>query len=222
MAITIQNTTVIDDGDVSAVSGTFSGSVSASSFIGRSTSTNRLASPTTFQITGDVDTDSFQFDGQQGGLTKTFNVAISENFKTTYANSLLAGDFGLIWNENNTVVDTNGFVKESSPIIRLFDSGIEEPVVSVDASFEKISTGHYVLHDVSPLATKGWQIEIPQDYNGKRLIFVDTIYGENTNTLAVYTSKRKWSQEQEDWVAGEPKDIPENRWVDLRFCEDRA
>lgn len=47
---------------------------------GRSTNADRLTSPTTFSISGDVTPASFVFDGQTGGTTKTFNIQISNSF----------------------------------------------------------------------------------------------------------------------------------------------
>lgn len=47
---------------------------------GRSGSTDRLASATTFAITGDVQNSSFEFDGQTGGSVKTFDVRIANSF----------------------------------------------------------------------------------------------------------------------------------------------
>ena len=55
--------------------GSVSGTVS-----GKSSSTDKLASSTTFQMTGDVTSPSFAFDGQAGGSTKTFNTSISNAF----------------------------------------------------------------------------------------------------------------------------------------------
>ena len=50
---------------------------------GRATSANKLTSATTFNLTGDVSAQSFTFDGQTGGLTKTFNTSISNTFIST-------------------------------------------------------------------------------------------------------------------------------------------
>lgn len=47
---------------------------------GRATSANKLTSATTFNLTGDVSAQSFTFDGQVGGLTKTFVTEISNTF----------------------------------------------------------------------------------------------------------------------------------------------
>jgi microcystin-dependent protein len=55
--------------------GNVSGTVS-----GRAGSADRLASATTFQVAGDVETSSFEFDGQTGGSTKTFDVRIANSF----------------------------------------------------------------------------------------------------------------------------------------------
>jgi len=50
---------------------------------GKSSSTDRLASSTSFQMTGDVSAPTFTFDGQTGGTTKTFNTTISNSFIST-------------------------------------------------------------------------------------------------------------------------------------------
>ena len=55
--------------------GNVSGTVS-----GRAGSADRLASATTFALSGDVDPVSFEFDGQTGGSTKTFPVSIANSF----------------------------------------------------------------------------------------------------------------------------------------------
>lgn len=47
---------------------------------GRSGSADRLVSATTFAVSGDVETNSFEFDGQTGGTLKQFNVRIANSF----------------------------------------------------------------------------------------------------------------------------------------------
>ena len=119
-----------------------------------------------------------------------------------------------LWHTGNTTVDSNGFIKEASPIVRLFDDGTQEPVQPVGAQFERLGVGEYRLSGVEPLAETGWQIEVPQDGNGNRLVFVSTEYDASARTLTIITSTPAWDG---GWVAGDPKDIPEGRWVDLRF-----
>lgn len=55
--------------------GNVSGTVS-----GRAGSADRLASATTFGVSGDVENTSFAFDGQTGGTTKTFDIRIANSF----------------------------------------------------------------------------------------------------------------------------------------------
>ena len=55
--------------------GNVSGTVS-----GRAGSADRLASATTFGVSGDVDNTSFEFDGQTGGTSKTFDIRIANSF----------------------------------------------------------------------------------------------------------------------------------------------
>lgn len=55
--------------------GNVSGTVS-----GRAGSADRLASATTFGVGGDVENTSFEFDGQIGGTTKTFDIRIANSF----------------------------------------------------------------------------------------------------------------------------------------------
>ena len=57
------------------VQGNVSGTVS-----GRAGSADRLASATTFGVSGDVENTSFEFDGQIGGTTKTFDVRVANSF----------------------------------------------------------------------------------------------------------------------------------------------
>lgn len=68
------------------IQGNVSGTVS-----GRAGSADRLASATTFALSGDVEPNSFEFDGQTGGSTKTFTVNIANSF---ISNKTLINDAG--------------------------------------------------------------------------------------------------------------------------------
>lgn len=59
--------------------GNLQGNVSGT-VTGRAGSADKLASATTFAVDGDVDFNSFAFDGQTGGSTKTFDVRIRNSF----------------------------------------------------------------------------------------------------------------------------------------------
>lgn len=122
------------------------------------------------------------------------------------------------WTSANAVPDTNGFLKQASPIVRLFNDRIEKPVEPLECTFARQSTGVYTLTGVASLATTEWQIEVPQDHNGNRLVFVATEHDESTNILTVSVSAPVFTGSV--WMAGDPVDIPEGRWVDLRFAEE--
>lgn len=62
---------------VGNLTGTLTGNIS-----GSSATTGKLASPTTFQMTGQVTSPAFTFDGQTGGTTKTFTTSIASTFIT--------------------------------------------------------------------------------------------------------------------------------------------
>lgn len=121
------------------------------------------------------------------------------------------------YDTGNTTVDANGFVKAASPIVRLAHDGIEEPVEPVNARFERLDVGRYAVSDVNPLATSGWQIEVPQDHNGNRLVFVSTGYDARTRVLEVTTQAVVWDAATGLWAGGAPMDIPAGRWVDIRL-----
>ena len=121
------------------------------------------------------------------------------------------------WDGGNTTVDANGFLKAASPIVRLSDTGTSEPVLPVGAVWAKADTGHYTLSDVPPLARQGWQIEVPQDHNGNRLVFVDTHYDAENRRLHVSTKTVGWDSDQGRWIGVTPVDIPAGRWVDIRL-----
>jgi microcystin-dependent protein len=60
------------------VTGNLTGNIS-----GSASSSGKLASVTTFTMTGDVTSPSFTFDGQTGGTTKTFTTTLSDTYFTS-------------------------------------------------------------------------------------------------------------------------------------------
>ena len=138
----------------------------------------------------------------------------------------------LLLDNLTTTVDGNGFIKKASPVVRLTDDPRKMPfgfledftlsgcaAVNHEAegiTAEKVSTGVYKVHGSLGFHTDGWTIEIPQDTNGNRLCFVETkIDAEGVITVSVF--KRRFDIDTAMIVAGEPMDIPEGRWIDLRL-----
>ena len=119
----------------------------------------------------------------------------------------------------NTTIDGNGFVKVASPIIRVMADGHEEPVQTMDASWERLGEGVYRLTGVPPLATKGWTYEVPRDAGGP-LCLLRTEYFPADQALVVRTYAPR--HRDGELVRGRPLDVPAGRWVDLRFWEPEA
>lgn len=129
-----------------------------------------------------------------------------------------------IWNQHNTTVDSNGFIKAASPIVKLFAEKIElnDEAAEQLLSFEKLDIGHYLVKGSSGFAKEGWWIEIPTDTHGNKICAVEYQTLENGD-LEIKTFKKKLNDEG-DIVANldAPIDIPSNangepRWIDIRL-----
>lgn len=137
-----------------------------------------------------------------------------------------------MWSTKNTTVDGNGFIKKASPIARLAGASDKMPDDYLDGftlsgnvavnseaagvSAERVSVGVYEVTGALGFAKEGWTIEVPQDVNGNRLCFVETSTDSN-GVITVKVSKRRFDIDTAAIVAGEPIDIPDGRWIDLRL-----
>lgn len=139
-----------------------------------------------------------------------------------------------VYTTGNTTVDTNNFIKKASPIARLTnDTSLMQPdfsiegehtvsgLVSVNAeadgvSAQRIDTGIYRVTGAIGLSEEGWTIEAPQDVNGNRLCFIAT-EKDSDGALVVQVSSRRFDINTAMIVAGDPMDIPDGRWIDLRL-----
>ena len=74
----------------------------------------------------------------------------------------------------NTTVDGNGFIKNASPIVKLFADKIElnDEAQQQNIVFEKLGVGDYLVKGSSGFAQDGWYIETPKDANGNVLVAV--------------------------------------------------
>ena len=138
--------------------------------------------------------------------------------------------FVRVWHGSNTTVDGNGFVKTASPVVRVARTA--EAAVDIEGGFAaagcgaanaaasgaeviRDGVGLYRITGTLGLAQSGWQIELPRDLNGNRLIHVDTAWTDGV--LTITTAVPQWSDGR--WIAGDPLDVPESRWVDVRLHE---
>lgn len=134
-----------------------------------------------------------------------------------YNNGDIVGPSGKFYSEKNTTVDTNGFLKKASPIVRLFGDGtLKSNNEAEGVTATRKSAGVYRVAGSLGLNPEGWTVEIPQDMNGNFLCFVDICTDED-GVLTVSTFKRRFDVDSAMIVAGEPMDIPDGRWIDLRL-----
>ena len=125
-----------------------------------------------------------------------------------------------IWHTGRTVVDGNGFIKEASPIIKLFSNSVEktEHLEIAEVELERVGVGHYVLHNAPVLSRDGWYIETPKDRNNNIYFYLDYDENETDKTLTIKTYEPDYSSGRAE--AGAPMDIIDGRFVSLRFEED--
>lgn len=160
----------------------------------------------------------FKHHMSNGGATQ-FYIADNESgemyFRMRYSTSWR--NWARFWTSRNTTIDANGFVKSASPIVKLQSNG--SSVLNDESegvTSERVEMGVYHVYGTTGLNKDGWTIEIPQDINGNRLCFVETHFDETSQVLSIKTFTRKFDINTAMIVAGEPMDIPVDRWIDLR------
>jgi microcystin-dependent protein len=181
---------------VGNLQGNVSGTVS-----GRAGSADKLASATTFSATGDVNTVSFEFDGQTGGSTKTFNLNISNSFisnkEVTYdagnADELLlnvtTGTTGVYRITKRNFLKTIPLVPpgsivpyggETAPDGWLLCDGTEVKISDYTALFNVI---RYNFKDASQLADEGVNSFALPDLRGRFPLGLDNMGGPSVNRV---------------------------------------
>ena len=129
----------------------------------------------------------------------------------------------------NSTIDSNGFLKAASPILRLFASDDVNPDEGFiksgfahvndeakNAYAKKIAVGHYEIHGSLGFAKEGWYITLPEDANGNKKFFADYSVDEN-NIITIKTYTKKFDTDRCEIVAGDPIDITKGCWIDVRL-----
>ena len=121
---------------------------------------------------------------------------------------------------SNTTVDGSGFIKEASPIVKLYADKIEANDYKEieECAFERVGTGHYIIRGAPLLSRDGWYIETLKDRNNNIYFTLD--YEELEDGLHVKTYTPDYSTGRA--TNGAPVDINEGRFVTLRFEEDSS
>ena len=123
--------------------------------------------------------------------------------------------------DGNTTIDANGFIKNASPIVKVFANKIElnDEAQQQDITFEKLGVGDYLIKGSTGFAQDGWYIETPKDANGNLLVAV--VYEQLENgDISVKTYDYMLNKKGRIVADTEtPLDIPENRRIDIRLQE---
>lgn len=146
------------------------------------------------------------------------NMYTRYKFSSVSSVSSVWSDWKLVRSENNTVIDANGFVKEASPVLRLHGDGSLTGNGHADlanATASRLSEGVYEVSGTLGLASSGWTVQTPEDANGRRKVFVE--YGELDGIISVQTFVADYTNGAP--VKGDPLDIPDGRWIDIRTNE---
>ncbi|EAB9807604.1 phage tail protein [Salmonella enterica subsp. enterica] len=144
-----------------------------------------------------------------------------------------------LWDNSNTVVDGNGFIKQASPVVRIFsDGGYETNDESEGVVVTRIQTGEYLIEGCTGLnADAAWGgidggFEIPVDRNKLARIWIDYEVNADGSVLVrtyhrVHPSAPPFAQNRigntdisgmftETVADGEPVDIPADSFVSVR------
>lgn len=147
-----------------------------------------------------------------------------------------------VWSEparfyatNNTTVDSNGFIKAASPIIKLFNDRIEtNDQFDGEPLFEKIATGTYKISNTLGLAKEGWTYEKPRGSDGNPyfrvkveklddgcIVSVHDEYVDYEDIEITDIDGNKRIVKERVTVLSAARDIKDHeRWIDLRFHEE--
>ncbi|WP_024530603.1 phage tail fiber protein [Serratia fonticola] len=140
-----------------------------------------------------------------------------------------SADWVSAWHSGNTTVDSNGFLKKASPIVKLFGGGqCELNEESRGVTTERVGEGVYRVSGTLGFNSDGaWGganggIGLPKDVNDLPLIWVDYEVDEFGDLLIktfhrVNSTAPKFAQNVKvGYKEGQPIDIPAGRWIDLR------
>lgn len=135
-------------------------------------------------------------------------------------NNGVISDWATFYSNKNTTLDGNGALKPSSPVLRVFNDRIEGNADgdAMAATYTKNGVGDYTITGTTGLRTDGWYIVIPNDMNGNPKVAVGTL-DDTDGVITLKTYARIFDMSTFKFVPDlkQPLDIPDGRWIDLRF-----
>lgn len=128
-------------------------------------------------------------------------------------------DWSKVYTNKNTTLDGNGALKPSSPVLRVFNDRItgNDDGDAMGATYTKNGVGDYTITGTTGLRTDGWYVVIPNDMNGNPKVAITLDDTDGVITLKTYVRIFDMSTFKFVPDLGQPLDIPDGRWVDLRF-----
>ncbi|WP_407859863.1 hypothetical protein [Enterobacter pseudoroggenkampii] len=158
-----------------------------------------------------------------GGPIRVFAGGISETNLITSTNGRT------LWDTKNTAVDSNGFIKQASPVVKIFTDGkYETNDESEGVTVTRLDVGQYLIEGCKALnSDAAWGgidggFEIPTDRNKQPLIWLDYEVNADGSVLVKtyhreHPSAPAFSRNERDGLAdGEPVDIPARQFVSVR------
>ncbi len=137
------------------------------------------------------------------------------HFRNTKVGDAEWQDWQELYHTGNTTVDGSGFIKEASPIVKVFADKAEfNDQCPDEIEFEKVATGHYLIKNTPGFAKKGWYIETPKDANNNVKVYVEYDQLED-DTIEIKTYEPDYSNGY--CGKGGPTDITKDRWIDVRL-----
>ncbi|HHA1213719.1 TPA: phage tail protein [Enterobacter hormaechei subsp. xiangfangensis] len=135
----------------------------------------------------------------------------------------------ILYDDKNTVVDSNGFIKQASPVVKVFSNGkYETNDESEGVTVTRLDIGQYLIEGCKALnSDAAWGgidggFEIPTDRNKQPLIWLDYEVNADGSVLVKtyhreHSSAPAFARNERDGLAdGEPVDIPAHQFVSVR------
>ncbi|HID8815296.1 phage tail fiber protein [Enterobacter roggenkampii] len=158
-----------------------------------------------------------------GGPIRVFTGLISETNLITSTNGRT------LWDTKNTAVDSNGFIKAASPVVKIFTDGkYKTNDESEGVTVTRLDVGQYLIEGCKALnSDAAWGgidggFEIPTDRNKQPLIWLDYEVNADGSVLVKtyhreHPSAPAFARNERDGLAdGEPVDIPADQFVSVR------
>ncbi|EPH9632529.1 phage tail protein [Escherichia coli] len=151
--------------------------------------------------------------------------------KASYSSSKPTGNIVLMtmYHDKNTFVDSNGFIKIASPVVKIFSDGrVETNDESEGVRVTRLDVGQYYIEGCQALnSDAAWGgidggFEIPTDRNKQPLIWLDYEVNADGSVLVKtyhreHPSAPAFARNERDGLAdGDPVDIPADQFVSVR------